>query len=122
MSRVTLFPFDSGLPLTDSMTAPKRSSMSVGATDRFSRSIRALLFSGDNNPLADRIWGGSWVRASSITSETLGKVAHPLTRITTETDRKNEKNGLMIVKAASLCLDPIEAINGRRIPELATVL
>jgi hypothetical protein len=36
------------------------------------------------------------VRASSITSETFGKVAHPLPGSSTETDRKQNKKGLMI--------------------------
>src|SRR5512134_432609 len=94
MSRVTLFPLVSALPLTDSMTALKRCSRSVGGTDRSSRSIRALLFSGDNIPLDDRICGGFRVSASSITSETLGKVAHPPPRISRETGRKNMKKGL----------------------------
>jgi hypothetical protein len=36
------------------------------------------------------------VGASSITSETFGKVAHPLPGSSTETDRKNNTKGLMI--------------------------
>jgi hypothetical protein len=37
------------------------------------------------------------VRASSITSDTFGKVAHPLPGISMETDRKRNRSALMIV-------------------------
>jgi hypothetical protein len=70
--------------------------MSVGSTDRFSRSMIILLFSGDNNPLADAIWRGfSAVGVSSIFSETFGKeVVQPLPRLKTNTDRRNNKKDL----------------------------
>jgi hypothetical protein len=71
--------------------------MSVGATDRFSRSISALLFSGDSSPLDDRICGGSWVLALSIASETFGKVAHPPPWLSMASDRKKKRKGLMTV-------------------------
>jgi hypothetical protein len=48
--------------------------------------------------LAEVIWGGSWViGVSSIFSETFGKVAHPLQRLTVDTNRNNKKNGLTIM-------------------------
>jgi hypothetical protein len=88
----------SGLSVTDSTTAVWRSRMSDGATDRFNRSMTALLCFGDNCPLAETIWRGSWaVGAASIFSETFGKVAHPLLRPRMETDRRNKRRNLMNV-------------------------
>jgi hypothetical protein len=60
--------------------------------------MTALLCFGDNSPLAETIWRGSWpVGAASIFSETFGKVAHPLLIPKIETDRRNKKRGLMNV-------------------------
>src|SRR5208337_1836730 len=72
--------------------------MSVGSTDCFSRSMMALLCFGDNNPLAEPIWSGSWaIGAASIFSETFGKVVHPLLIPKMAIDRRNQKRGLMNV-------------------------
>jgi len=56
--------------------------------------MRALLCSGDNNPLTETIWRGSWAVGTSFTiSDTFGKVAHPPLKVTMETNRKKEKKG-----------------------------
>jgi len=63
--------------------------------------MSARLFSGDRSPLAERICRGPWACASSITAETRGNVAHALSRLSRESDRSKNRNGLMIVMAPS---------------------
>jgi hypothetical protein len=58
----------------------------------------ALLFSGDKSPLDETICRGSRAAgASSIFSETFGKVAHALLRLKMDTNRSNSKKGLTLV-------------------------
>jgi hypothetical protein len=66
-------------------------------TDRFSRSMRALLCLGDNGPLADAIWRGSREAGTSrIVSVTFGRVAHPSLRVTMQTNRRKKKKDLAL--------------------------
>jgi hypothetical protein len=56
-----------------------------------------LLFWADNSPLDETISGDFCaVGASSICSETFGKVAHPLLKLKMHTNRKKRKEGLTI--------------------------
>jgi hypothetical protein len=60
--------------------------------------MMALLCFGDNRPLAETIWRGSWaVGTASIFSETFGRGAYPLPIPKMEIARRNKKRGLMNV-------------------------
>jgi hypothetical protein len=58
----------------------------------------ALLFWADNSPLDEAISGDFCaVGASSILSETFGKVAHPLLKLKIHIRKKNKRKGLTII-------------------------
>jgi hypothetical protein len=58
----------------------------------------ALLLWGDNSPLDETISGDFCaVGASSICSETFGKVAHPLLKLKMHTNKKKRKEVLTII-------------------------
>jgi hypothetical protein len=58
----------------------------------------ALLLWGDNSPLDETISGDFFaVGASSIFSETFGKVAHPLLKLKIHTKKKNKRKGFTII-------------------------